>query len=130
MKKWLLVAIIACLTIAFFYVSSNEHGANENKAINATLIINFGDYEWNFSISLSQNTTVYGLLEKASKIYNFSYEATYYPQFRSYYIESINGVRNGVDGKYWQYWINGKYGETGASLQPIKNGDVVEWKWI
>ncbi|MCD6513113.1 MAG: DUF4430 domain-containing protein [Thermoplasmata archaeon] len=133
MKKWLFIPALALAIIAAFYIINNDTGNHicEGSSINVTLIIDFGNETWNFSVSLhDKNATVYGLLEEASRLYNFSYDATYYPQFRSYYIESINGVKNGVDGKYWQYWINGEYGKVGASNQILCDGDIVEWKWI
>jgi len=43
-------------------------------------------------------------------------------------IEGINGFKSGADGKYWQYWINSKYSQVGASAYQIQPGDVIEWK--
>ena len=44
-------------------------------------------------------------------------------------IESINDFKSGTDGKYWQYWVNGKYSQVGASAYKIQPGDVVEWRF-
>jgi len=45
------------------------------------------------------------------------------------FIESINGVKNGTDGRYWQYWVNDKLGEVAADKKEIKGGDKIEWRF-
>ena len=44
-------------------------------------------------------------------------------------IESINDFKSGTNGKYWQYWVNGKYSQVGASAYQIQPGDVIEWRF-
>ena len=44
-------------------------------------------------------------------------------------VESLGGTKNGTDGKYWQFWVNGQYSNVGASSYVIKQGDVIEWKF-
>ncbi len=129
-EKWIIAIIIAAI-IAIAAAYSVENGVLENKSkkINASLIINFGNESWNFNITLNNSATVYSLLMKGAEENNFTVSTTYYPQYQSYFINSIAGVKNG-NGKYWQYWINGKYGEVSANLQKLENGDVVEWKFI
>lgn len=46
-----------------------------------------------------------------------------------YIVESVGGLKNGADGKYWQFWVNGQYSNVGASSYVIRPGDVVEWKF-
>jgi len=45
------------------------------------------------------------------------------------FIESIDGIKNGTDGKYWQYYINGVLGDTASDKKVLKKGDKVEWKF-
>ena len=129
-EKWIIAIIIAAI-IAIAAAYSIENGVLENKSkkLNALLIINFGNESWNFNITLNNSATVYSLLMEGAEENNFTVSTTYYPQYQSYFINSIAGVKNG-NGKYWQYWINGKYGEVSANLQKLENGDVVEWKFI
>jgi len=45
------------------------------------------------------------------------------------FITSIGGVEHeAAEGRYWQYYINGKWGELGAGAQPVAPGDRVLWK--
>lgn len=45
-------------------------------------------------------------------------------------ITSINGFKNGTNGKYWQYWINGEYAQIGASAYIPKPNDKIEWRFF
>ena len=42
-------------------------------------------------------------------------------------VTQINDKKNGKNGKYWQYFVNGKYAQVGASNYVLQIGDVVEW---
>lgn len=45
------------------------------------------------------------------------------------YVDSINGVVGGTDGKYWAYYVDGEMAQVGASEYVTKGGEVVEWKF-
>lgn len=44
-------------------------------------------------------------------------------------IESIEGIRNGQDQKYWMYYINGKEASVGAAEYALQSHDKIEWKF-
>lgn len=44
-------------------------------------------------------------------------------------VESINGLKNGTDGKYWLFYIDGKMAPKGADALVTGGGEVVEWKF-
>lgn len=44
-------------------------------------------------------------------------------------ITQIGDKKNGEGGRYWQYFVNGKYATTGASTYRVKAGDVIEWRF-
>jgi len=44
-------------------------------------------------------------------------------------VENIDGVKNGTDNKYWQYWVNGELPMVSADKKEVKKGDEVEWKF-
>ena len=46
------------------------------------------------------------------------------------FIESINGVPGESSNRWWQYWVNNKYGEIGVSSYTVKSGDVIELKFV
>lgn len=44
-------------------------------------------------------------------------------------VESINGVTNGTDSKYWLYQINGKAADVGASQYKLQDKDIITWEF-
>ncbi|HEY8999677.1 MAG TPA: DUF4430 domain-containing protein [Candidatus Saccharimonadales bacterium] len=45
------------------------------------------------------------------------------------YVDSIDGVKGGTDGKYWMYYVNGKLATVGAGTYKTKQGDQIVWKF-
>ncbi|MCL4382460.1 MAG: DUF4430 domain-containing protein [Patescibacteria group bacterium] len=45
------------------------------------------------------------------------------------FVEGIGGVENTKE-KAWIYFINGKSAEVAADKYELKNGDIIEWKYI
>lgn len=81
---------------------------------------------WTIHLRLS-GATVYSALERASLVANFTFVSEWYPGLGSHRVTAIAGVRDGTDGRYWQFWVNGDYAQRGADLTPLSDGDVVEW---
>jgi len=92
-------------------------------------VINKGKGEaLKFKIIPSGESTVFSLLQELSKKKNFEISYKIYPNM-GVFIESIAGFRNGTDGKYWQYWVNGKLPMVSADKMKIQTGDTIEWKF-
>ncbi len=45
------------------------------------------------------------------------------------YVDSINGVVSGTDGKYWTYYVDGQMAQIGAGEFKTEGGEFVEWKF-
>lgn len=45
------------------------------------------------------------------------------------YVDSINGLKGGTDGKYWTFYVNGQMSQVGADAYTTKSGDSIEWKF-
>lgn len=45
------------------------------------------------------------------------------------YVDSINGVKGGTDGKYWAFYVNGSLAQQGADAYTTEAGDNIEWKF-
>jgi hypothetical protein len=45
------------------------------------------------------------------------------------YVNTINGVQSGTDGKYWALYVNGKQTPIAAGNYITQAGDTVEWKF-
>ena len=45
------------------------------------------------------------------------------------FVDSINGVQGGTNGKYWAFYVNGKQSNVGANDYVTQDGDTLEWKF-
>lgn len=45
------------------------------------------------------------------------------------YVDSINGLAGGTDGKYWSLYVDGEMATVGAADYMPKGGEVIEWKF-
>ncbi|OIP75379.1 MAG: hypothetical protein AUK07_01660 [Parcubacteria group bacterium CG2_30_36_21] len=98
----------------------------QNKVL---YIINKGNGEINeYQIEISQDSTVFSLLETLSQREKFELSSTFYKGM-GVFVETIGTVKNGTEGKYWQYFINDKLGEVAADKKTIKEGDKIEWRF-
>lgn len=135
-NKILAIIIVILLLAATFFLgaktaskdcASDYEKANlsvENKAqerLKPPVVIYLPD-------KADQESTVFsGLLNYGSKNdieikYNNNYDF-------GVFIESIGGIKNGDEGKYWQYYINDALGDVAADKKNLSNGDVVEWRF-
>lgn len=106
---------------------------NENSKVvseeKITYILNKGDENTiSYQISLSENSTVFSLLEKLAEDEIFVIETTTYPEM-GVMVESIDGYKNGTDNKYWQYWVNEELPMVAADKKNVSKGDKIEWKF-
>lgn len=44
------------------------------------------------------------------------------------YVDSINGIKGGTEGKYWLFYVNGEMPTLVADQYITATGDSVEWK--
>ncbi|MDI6602793.1 MAG: DUF4430 domain-containing protein [Patescibacteria group bacterium] len=82
-----------------------------------------------YQIEITDNSTVFSLLEELAERENFEIEMSFYPEM-GVFVESINGLKNGTAGKFWQYWVNGELPMIAADKKRVKAGDIIEWKFI
>jgi hypothetical protein len=45
------------------------------------------------------------------------------------FIESIGGVKNGKNARYWMYYINGKLADVSTDKYKVNSGDKIEFKF-
>jgi len=105
--------------------------SEENVAIQeVALMIDRGDGHMRTfpHLPLFPHATVFGILNKASADYSFSLDATSYTGI-GMFVKGIDGVENGDDGRYWQYWVNGEFAMVAADTYPLHGGEVILWKF-
>lgn len=81
-----------------------------------------------YEIVPSEDSTVFSLLKELSQRENFELESTLY-EGMGVFVESIDGLRNGTQDKYWQYWVNDELPQVAADKMQIKKNDVIEWRF-
>lgn len=86
--------------------------------------------EWTIECTMNStvNNTVYSLLKECGELRGFEVKATLWQPYDAVFVDSINGLGNS-GGKYWQYYVNDKYGEVSSDRKRLHDGDVVEWRW-
>ena len=98
----------------------------QEEAVTADLVLDFGDEKIaTYSAIRTSEKTVLGLLLVVSSRNNFAVD--YIPPSGEVgaFVKSIAGVEN-TNEKFWQFWVNGKYGQVAMDQQEIKSGDLVE----
>lgn len=89
-----------------------------------SISFDFGTEKKSFEISTDGQANLFDLIQKT----DLKIETENFPPIGKM-IVSINGFKNGEGGKYWQFWINGKYAQIGASAYILKPEDSVEWRF-
>lgn len=90
------------------------------------LIIDYGDGNSdNFDIEFVQGMTAFDLLNNRAGELNL--------ETKTYdigiFIEVIGDKKNGQDGKYWMYYVNGEMPMVSADNMELNPGDSVEFKF-
>jgi len=100
-----------------------------DEKVTATIIIYFGDRNVISHVLAIKNNTVYDFLMEVAEMEDIEVKSTYYPQYDSYFIESISNYAGGENSKNWIYYINGEMGPVGADKQKVQDGDIIQWKY-
>ena len=112
--------------------STADKSQESNQEIAAILKIDFGNGKIsNYDgVKLKEEKTVFDLLKKVAVENNLELSFKEYPG-SGVFIESIDRMVNDAkNNKWWQYWVNEEYATVGASNYQLKNGDLVEWKYV
>ena len=130
---WLVLLIVIMSGIGglqFLIHSTETHISSIEEPIITTMRIHGDDWIIEYS-SATTNNTVYTLLLECASEYNFTIGSTFWQGYNAVFINSINGAINNADGNnlWWQYYVNGGYGEVGCDKKEIFDGDFVEWKY-
>jgi len=82
------------------------------------------------NIEFEKEKTVFDLLKKVTQENDLEFSYKEYSDL-GVFVESIDNVTNDIKtNKWWQYWVNGEYAQVGASLYKLKDGDIIEWKYV
>ena len=109
--------------------SSAKNAANATDDSHFSLTINFGDSEKSeikAEVTSREALTVLDLLVAASQQEDF--KITYTGKGETAFVESINGVVGGENGKnWWIYYVNNNLAKRGSGVYQLNPGDSVQW---
>lgn len=134
MRKYLLLLISLGVVLGLFWswptrpkpkTESNKLVLGEQVKPQATLILDFG--QGAKRESKTQAATPFEALEVAASEQNLELKTKQYDL--GIFVEGIGGVENTKE-KAWIYFVNEKAGEVASDKYELKEGDVVEWKYI
>jgi hypothetical protein len=131
----ILVIVLALAFVGLWLLAENiEEGQRVEPAeteIMVSMRIENGD-EWTVEyINVeTRNNTVFKLLMECAKVNDFTVDYTQWQGYDAVFVNSINGTQNGDDDMWWQYYVNGEYGDLASDKKEIFEGDTVEWRFV
>jgi hypothetical protein len=93
-----------------------------------TLAIDFGDGRRQVMTAPAKGDNLFELTKNLAAAQNLPFFYQTYPGLGEL-VTQIGDLKNGFEGKYWQFWINGAYSQVGASSYKPRAGDMIEWKF-
>lgn len=78
-------------------------------------------------IPWEEGMTAFRALQKSAERASFNLEYKDYGGDMGVFITSINGQTGENQKAWWQFWVNGKYADKGASTYTLNPGDSVYW---
>lgn len=121
------VVVIGVIGLAFAGNYIIGEPVKPNEVENLQISIVGEDWSIDCTMVTTANNTVYRLLLECSEMYGFKVEGTIWQPYDAVFVDSINGLENG-EGNWWQYYVNGKYGEISSDRKELFDGDHVEWR--
>lgn len=94
-----------------------------------TLVIEGANWTIDYGPVTTTNNTAFGILVEASHKLGFSVQDVQYTLPNAVLVTAINGSMNGQGGLFWQYWVDGVYGNVGADHYALTNGAAVLWRF-
>ncbi len=129
--KALIFLVVLGVAIAGLYGWAQASQAPPVRSVLVTgvsLVVQGANWTLRYGPVTTSNNTAYGILGEASVQLHFSLNVTYYKLPSAVFVNMINGSWNGQGGLWWQYWVNGTYGNIGADHWPLSDGSQVLWR--
>lgn len=138
MNKKLLILLSLCVIIfaGFVFFKDNYNPKNNTNEPTPTQIISKNIklkiyYEdgstTNYETQIDDDESAFDILQAAAN--NQEIPLDYQQYDFGVFVKSINGVAN-TNEKSWIYFVNESSPEVGADNYSVKDGDVIEWKYI
>ncbi|MFH0712367.1 MAG: DUF4430 domain-containing protein [Candidatus Jorgensenbacteria bacterium] len=130
----IVVGVLALVLVGLsFFVSVPQLtdvpvGTNESIA-HASFEIDFGDGQTEtISFEADGTKNIFQVMEEALPAAGIHFDYETYAGLGKL-IDQIGEKKNGENGNYWQFWVNGSYSTVGVSSYFVKAGDRIEWEF-
>ena len=94
---------------------------NIDSPVNVTMYIVSPGWNVQYEKNYENSVTVADLLFDCSEEHGFVVEKKFWSGYDSFFIEGIDGINNGEDDRYWQFYVNDNYSNVGCSSYYLKN---------
>lgn len=128
------VALAVLLLISLSFIGSstqisqqNDLWLSQNDSTSVTVIFQSDEWTYKEHVIALPDDTAYSITKRVLNSNQITFQTTYYEEYDSVLVDSINGIINGENNAYWQYWIDGELPMVGANNYKINNGQTVEW---
>ena len=132
-KRSVPVGIVALLLAMVSFTgcvsTSVERDTSADIVKNVSMTISSPEWTVVYANVTTTNVTVADLLFECAERHNFSIKANYWQGYTSLFVEAIHDIKNGEDGRYWQYYVNSRFADVGCSNYFLQDNDVVEWRF-
>ncbi len=120
------VAVIGVLVACYFFVLPIFNLGPKNITIRVTAS---NGVSTDYQLRTSSKYLIQAMNELSSKNSSFSFVQK--DSDNGIVIETINNERASFtdDNAYWAIYVNGEFGKNDATTQPLKHGDVYEWRY-
>ena len=123
------VTLAACTTDQATPVPTTTPQPVETVQVNLLIAVEDSEDRWHRNFEVPQGTDAYQLTEMVT---GGNMEATYYPEFRAHFVESIAGVES-QGSNYWIIWLWSDFNDkwevlpVGADFFSLKDGHTLAW---
>jgi hypothetical protein len=131
------ILVFACVVLALGFIAGSVSqrqslpAPQAVKSVLASIMVDYGNGAIKIYSDLAPtpNEPLTELLARTLKRENVEFTLKEYAGLGTL-VTKIGNKENGMDQKYWQYWVNNKSPDVGASAYPVQAGDIIEWKFI
>lgn len=109
--------------------ASNTTPLQAASVTGVTLVVEGVNWTIRYGPVTTTNNTAFGILVEASQRLGFRVDAIHYDLPPAEFVTAVNGSVNGQGGLWWQYWVDGVYGNVGADHFALSNGAQVLWRF-
>lgn len=127
-----LVALAVVIAGLIAYVQATQPRPIASSTITGTVLrVDGAGWLIRYAPTETANNTVFGLLMEAASRLGFRVDYQQYALPHGVLVTAINGTVSGQgpSPRYWQYWVNGVYGDVAADAFAIHSGDTVLWNY-